>query len=99
MHRCVTTLERVGDEASNAGKRDEALAAYSTALSLGATIPNTIMIKWANMTLKTGLAHEATSAATKVHMLFVMVQKRISTLFRFSSRFRGLSSTASFATF
>ncbi|KAI9571644.1 hypothetical protein HD554DRAFT_1800783 [Boletus coccyginus] len=64
-HRCITTLERVGDGASNAGKWDEAVAAYSTALSLGPTIPNTIMIKWANMILKRGSAHEASGAATK----------------------------------
>ncbi|KAF8546701.1 hypothetical protein OG21DRAFT_1527654 [Imleria badia] len=32
--RCVMMLERVGDEPSNAEKRDEAVAAYSAALSL-----------------------------------------------------------------
>ena len=64
-------LERVGDETSNAGKRDEAIAAYSTALSLGPTIPNTIMIKWAKMILKHGSAHEALSAATKVCSVWV----------------------------
>jgi len=65
-HRCITMLERVGDEASNADKRDEAVAAYSTALSLGPTIPNAIMFKWVNMALKRGSALEASSAATKV---------------------------------
>ncbi|KAI9570046.1 hypothetical protein HD554DRAFT_2327718, partial [Boletus coccyginus] len=43
-HRCIMALERVGDEASNAGKQDEAVAAYSTALSLDPTIPNPLMI-------------------------------------------------------
>ncbi|KAI9570056.1 hypothetical protein HD554DRAFT_429967 [Boletus coccyginus] len=58
-------LERVGDEASDAGKRDNAAAAYSTALSLDPTIPNALIIKWANMILKRGSALEALSAATK----------------------------------
>jgi len=65
-HRCVTMLERAGDEASNARKEDEAVAAYCTALSLGPTNPNTIMIKWADMILKHGSALEASGAATKV---------------------------------
>ena len=65
-HRCITMLERVGNEASNADKRDEAVAAYSTALSLGPTAPDALMFKWANMMLKRGSAIEASSAATKV---------------------------------
>ncbi|KAI9449372.1 hypothetical protein HD554DRAFT_2331399 [Boletus coccyginus] len=64
-YQCITPLERVGDEASNADKRDEAIAAYSTALLLSPTIPNTIMFKWADMVLKPGSALEASSAATK----------------------------------
>ncbi|KAI9455060.1 hypothetical protein HD554DRAFT_2331645, partial [Boletus coccyginus] len=62
--RCITALERAGDEASTAGKRDEAVAAYSTALSLGSSTPNAIMMKWVTMMLKNGSAHEALSAAT-----------------------------------
>ncbi|KAI9456188.1 WD40-repeat-containing domain protein [Boletus coccyginus] len=64
-HRCIAALEIVGDEASNADKWDEAITAYSTALSLGPTIPNTMMFKWANMALKRGSAREASSTATK----------------------------------
>ena len=66
-HRCIMALERVGDEASNAGKRDEAVAAYSTALSLDPTILNALMIKWANMILKHGSVLEALSAVSKVY--------------------------------
>ncbi|KAI9456194.1 hypothetical protein HD554DRAFT_2042635 [Boletus coccyginus] len=62
-HRSITALESVGDDASNADKWDEAIAAFSTALSLSPTVPNTTMFKWANMTLKRGSALEATSAA------------------------------------
>ena len=40
-------LQRVGDEASDAGKHNEAVAAYHTALSLGPGVPNAIMIKQA----------------------------------------------------
>ncbi|KAI9456190.1 WD40-repeat-containing domain protein [Boletus coccyginus] len=63
--QCITALESIGDEASNTDKWNEAVAAYSTALSLGPTIPNTIMSKWANTTLKRGSAREASSAANK----------------------------------
>jgi len=67
MHRCVEALERVGDEASNAGKSDEAVAAYSAALELGPPVPHDIMMKWVSMVLKNGSAHEASRAATKVY--------------------------------
>ncbi|KAF8120437.1 hypothetical protein EV363DRAFT_1303168 [Boletus edulis] len=63
-HRFVTTLERVGDEALNIGKHDEALAAYSTILSL--TPSNTVLIKWATTGLTLGSANEALSAAVRV---------------------------------
>jgi len=60
-------LQRVGDEASDAGKQDEAIAAYSIVLSLGPSIPNAVLAKWAKMTLSHGSADEASSAATKVY--------------------------------
>ena len=65
-HRCITTLERIGDEASNLKKHDAAVAAYSTALLLGPTTPNTVLMKWASRMLIRGSAHEALSAAAKV---------------------------------
>ncbi|KAI9571053.1 hypothetical protein HD554DRAFT_2169413 [Boletus coccyginus] len=61
----LTALERVGDNALNADKCNEAIAAYSTTLSLGPTIPNTIVFKWANMILIRGSTIEALSAAIK----------------------------------
>ncbi|KAI9461366.1 WD40-repeat-containing domain protein [Boletus coccyginus] len=63
--RCIMTLERVGDEASNAGKQDEAGAAYSTALLLGPTTLNAVLTKWASIMLSRGSADEASRAATK----------------------------------
>ena len=65
-HRCVTTLERIGDEASNIKNHDEAVAAYSTALLLSPSSPNNVLIKWASRMLVRGSAHEALSAAAKV---------------------------------
>jgi len=62
-------LERVGDEASNAGEQDEAVAAYSAALSLGHTTLNAILIKWASIMLIRGSGDEASSAATRVRSL------------------------------
>jgi len=56
----------MGDEASNAGKPDEAVVAYSVALSLGLTTPNAVLMKWASIMLIRGPADEALSAATKV---------------------------------
>ena len=66
MPRCIAALERVGDEASHTGKPDEAVVAYSTALSLSSTTPNTVLMKWVSIMLIHGSADEASSAATKV---------------------------------
>jgi hypothetical protein len=65
-HRCTTKLESIGDEASNNKKHDEAVAAYSTALLLGPSAPDTLLIKWASRMLVRGSAHDALSAAAKV---------------------------------
>ena len=65
-HRCATELESIGDKASNIKKDDEAVAAYSTALLLRPSAPNTLLIKWASGMLIRGSAHEAVSAAAKV---------------------------------
>ena len=60
-------LERAGDEASNAGKQDEAVAAYSTALSLSPLTPNTLLMKWASVMLIRDSADEALRDAVKVY--------------------------------
>ncbi|KAN0091537.1 hypothetical protein V8E55_005103, partial [Tylopilus felleus] len=66
-HRCITALERLGDDASNVGKRDEALAAYFTALSLASSTPNTVVLtKWVRMMLIRRSGKETLSAASKV---------------------------------
>ena len=62
----MTTLERIGDEASHIKKHDEAVTAYSTALLLGPSASNTVLMKWASRMLIRGSAHEAVSAAAKV---------------------------------
>jgi len=64
--RCITALERVGDGASNAVNRDEAVAAYSTVLLLSPTTTNAVLTKWASIMLSRGSADEASSAAAKV---------------------------------
>lgn len=69
-HRCVSTLEIVGDEATNVGGYDEAISAYSTVLSLGSLTPNTVLNKWARMMLIRGTVHEALSVASKVCFFF-----------------------------
>ncbi|KAN0091542.1 hypothetical protein V8E55_005108 [Tylopilus felleus] len=65
-HRCITALERLGDDASNVGKRDEALAAYFTALSFTSSTPNTVVLtKWVRMMLIRRSGKETLSAASK----------------------------------
>ena len=59
-------LERLGDEASNTDKRDEAVEAYSTALSLSSSTVNTVLTKWTRMMLLRGSANNALDAASKV---------------------------------
>ena len=65
-NRCASTLEVNGDEASKAEKYDEALAAYSTALSLSPSMSRTLLVKWARLILVRGSANEAFDAAGKV---------------------------------
>ncbi|KAH0831376.1 hypothetical protein J3R83DRAFT_14039 [Lanmaoa asiatica] len=64
-NQCIFTLEITGDEALSSGKHDEALTAYSTALLLSSSTPNTLLSKWASTVLMCGSANEALSAATK----------------------------------
>ncbi|KAF8548434.1 hypothetical protein OG21DRAFT_1516295 [Imleria badia] len=72
-HQCVATLERVGDEASNAEKRDEAVAAYSAALALSPSNPNPVLMKWAKMMVIGGSAQEALIVAAKFKLPRVVV--------------------------
>ena len=66
--RCASTLEVNGDEASKVEQYDEALAAYSTALSLSPSISRALLIKWATLVLIRGSANEALDAAAKVRI-------------------------------
>ena len=65
-HKCVIALESIGDDASKVENRDEALKAYSTALSLGPPSPNGLLFKWARLMLLHGSPNETLDAATKV---------------------------------
>ena len=67
-NRCASTLEVNGDEASKVEKYDEALAAYSTALSLCPSMSRTLLIKWARLILVCGSVNEALDSATKVRV-------------------------------
>lgn len=66
-HRCVSTLERTGDEASKVKNHEKAIVAYSTALSLSHSTPKTnILIKWASAMLTRSSPNEALGAAARV---------------------------------
>lgn len=65
-HRCVSKLEATGDDASNAMKHDEAIAAYFAALSISHSTLDTLLLKWASKALIHCTANEALGAATKV---------------------------------
>ena len=67
-NRCASTLEANGDEASKVEKFDEALVAYSTALSLGPSSLNIILIKWVRTMLIRCSANEGLDAAPKVRV-------------------------------
>ena len=62
------TLERDGDEASNAKQQDEALAAYSAALSISASTSNAVLAKWASVMLVRYSVPETLSATIKVYL-------------------------------
>ncbi|KAN0091421.1 hypothetical protein V8E55_004987 [Tylopilus felleus] len=77
-HRCITALERVGDEASNASKQEEALAAYFAALSLSSSsMTNTVLTKWARMMLLRGSANDALCATSKFKVTKFLVHRVI----------------------
>ena len=59
-------LEANGGEASRVEKYDEALTAYSTALSLRPSMSRTLLIKWVRLTLVHGSANEALEVVAKV---------------------------------
>ena len=65
-NQCASTLEVNGDEASKVKKCDEALASYSTALSLGPSSLNIILNKWMRTMLVRYSMDEALDAAAKV---------------------------------
>ena len=65
-HKCVSKLEVHGDETSHAMKHDEAVAAYSAALSLTFQVSDTVLNEWARIILIRRSASEALGAAAKV---------------------------------
>ena len=64
--RCVIALETIGDKASKVDNRDEALRAYSIALSLGPPSPNHLLFKWVGLMLLLGSPKETLDAASNV---------------------------------
>jgi tetratricopeptide (TPR) repeat protein len=76
-HRCATTLEKTGDEASNIEKHDDAVVAYSTALLLGPSAPDTVLIKWAGRMLIRGSVHEVLGAVAKFKLPRFLVYRVI----------------------
>ena len=68
-NRCTSTLELIGDKASNVKKYDEALLDYATALSLSSSAPNAILMKWAKLVLTHSTLNDALSTATKVRFM------------------------------
>ncbi|KAN0086241.1 hypothetical protein V8E55_007375 [Tylopilus felleus] len=64
-HKCVSKLEVHGDETSHAMKHDEAVAAYSAALSLTFQVSDTVLNEWARIILIRRSASEALGAAAK----------------------------------
>lgn len=56
----------MGDEALNGEKRENAIAAYSAALSLGPPTSSSALRKWTNALLTGGSADGALSSAAKV---------------------------------
>ena len=67
-HRCVSILEIIGDKASGAKNFDEAVSAYSTALSVDHPSLLTILNKWARIVLQRSSGSEAWGAAAEVRL-------------------------------
>lgn len=64
--RCATALEGIGDMALSDKKHDEAVASYSTALSLSLPTSSSILMKWTSTMLVVGSVNEIPGAASKV---------------------------------
>ena len=58
----------MGDKASDAKNFDEAVSAYSTALSVGHSSLLTVLNKWARIILLRSSGSEAWGAATEVRL-------------------------------
>lgn len=66
-NQCITRLKTIGDQASAVEKHDEALEAYSAALSLGPSTANILLTKWAAKMLLRHSANEILGTAAKVY--------------------------------
>ncbi|KAG6375674.1 hypothetical protein JVT61DRAFT_3247 [Boletus reticuloceps] len=76
-HRCATSLESIGDEVLKTTQNDEALRAYSMALSLGSSNPKTLLTKWASTMLVRGSANEVLGAASKFKLPRFLIHQAI----------------------
>ena len=68
MHKCVAALEQIGDEASRTRKDDEALAAYTAALSLCPSSPNALLNRWVRTMLFHGSTNKILDGAREVSL-------------------------------
>ena len=61
-------VEKTGDDATDAGKREEAAIAYVAALSLGSSDPSAVLGKWAIVALTDCSALEVLQTTVKVYL-------------------------------
>ena len=64
--KCVKMLEAHGDTAFSSGERDEAIARYTSALSLGPSNPIDILVKRSTTRASKGLWEDALTDANEV---------------------------------
>ena len=70
--RLFTKLEHLGDTAMNAQRLDEAISAYSSALSLEPAAPSGLFVKRSKVYVATSLWEKALNDANKVHSFFLL---------------------------
>jgi hypothetical protein len=65
-NRCISWLRTIGDDASSAENHLEAFSAYSAVLSLTSSSPDTVLVGWARMGLRSHSVDEILGSADKV---------------------------------
>ena len=70
--RLFTKLEHLGDTAMNAQRLDEAISAYSSALSLEPAAPSGLLVKRSKAYVATSLWEKALNDANEVRSFFLL---------------------------